>query len=504
MLFYIAVCGQAKAKKILLVPAQVPSHIFEMTAAVSGLVKNGHEVYITIGSAFNKKDKVTKSGVTPLIFKSDPNGKTLDEITDKIFEEPGHALGNKLSLQVLNDCESMVYDRDFMKTLKELKFDLAIGGGFPLCYCSFIIPKVLGVPYVFLFSAVHPWSAGIPALPSFVPMIIPFPARSVSDNMTFLDRVQTLMWYAIMLVGEHTFAGNRDTTLLQKFAPEMSSWNEVVQKSELFIITRNHLLEWPAPTLPNVIITPGITVNPAKPLPEELEKIAKNGFILVSFGSIANNFPKEYTEKLVQAFNQLDDTIIWKFTGKSRAEVKLNDNVHLLDWMPQNDLLGHPQIRVFVTHCGNNGQYEALYHGVPMVGLPYTGDQFHNSFRQADHGFGVNIPGGIADFTVEELVGAIQEVASNSAYKENIAKASKILKDSPMSPSETVTYWLEHIMSFGSKHLRSQSLDMPLYQLFMVDVLGFVFLVMVVLLYVTKLLLSRILNVLLFRKAKTE
>ena len=86
MLFYIAVCGQAKAKKILLVPAQVPSHIFEMTAAVSGLVKNGHEVYITIGSAFNKKDKVTTSGVTNLIFKSDLKAKHLRKLQTKYLK----------------------------------------------------------------------------------------------------------------------------------------------------------------------------------------------------------------------------------------------------------------------------------------------------------------------------------------------------------------------------------------------------------------------------------
>ncbi len=37
--------------------------------------------------------------------------------------------------------------------------------------------------------------------------------------------------------------------------------------------------------------------------------------------------------------------------------------------------------QVFVTHGGNNGQYEAVYHGVPMVGLHVGGDQQHNCFR---------------------------------------------------------------------------------------------------------------------------
>ena len=27
-------------------------------------------------------------------------------------------------------------------------------------------------------------------------------------------------------------------------------------------------------------------------------------------------------------------------------------------WVPQNDLLGHPSTRAFLTHCGSNGMYE--------------------------------------------------------------------------------------------------------------------------------------------------
>ena len=40
-------------------------------------------------------------------------------------------------------------------------------------------------------------------------------------------------------------------------------------------------------------------------------------------------------------------------------------------WIPQNDVLGHKQTRVFLSHCGANSLYEAAYHGVPIVGLPF-------------------------------------------------------------------------------------------------------------------------------------
>jgi UDP:flavonoid glycosyltransferase YjiC (YdhE family) len=48
------------------------------------------------------------------------------------------------------------------------------------------------------------------------------------------------------------------------------------------------------------------------------------------------------------------------------------ENVLFLPWLPQNDLLGHPKTKLFITHCGKNGIFEALYHGIPMIGFPYN------------------------------------------------------------------------------------------------------------------------------------
>ncbi|KTF92138.1 hypothetical protein cypCar_00012916 [Cyprinus carpio] len=56
----------------------------------------------------------------------------------------------------------------------------------------------------------------------------------------------------------------------------------------------------------------------------------------------------------------------------------LGANTRIYKWIPQNDLLSHPKTRAFITHGGTNGIYEAIYHGVPMVGIPLFGDQADN------------------------------------------------------------------------------------------------------------------------------
>ena len=54
-------------------------------------------------------------------------------------------------------------------------------------------------------------------------------------------------------------------------------------------------------------------------------------------------------------------------------------------------MLGHPKTRAFITHGGTNGIYEAIYHGIPVVGIPLFGDQFDNIVHMKTKGAGVRV-----------------------------------------------------------------------------------------------------------------
>lgn len=56
----------------------------------------------------------------------------------------------------------------------------------------------------------------------------------------------------------------------------------------------------------------------------------------------------------------------------------------------------------FYSHCGLLSTTEAVYHGVPIVGMPVFGDQPANAAAIEESGFGVQIP--IADLTKENLL----------------------------------------------------------------------------------------------------
>jgi glucuronosyltransferase len=50
---------------------------------------------------------------------------------------------------------------------------------------------------------------------------------------------------------------------------------------------------------------------------------------------------------------------------------------------------GHRNIRAFITHGGLLSTQEAIYHGVPMVGLPGGSEQLMNMHHAATEGVAV-------------------------------------------------------------------------------------------------------------------
>ena len=69
----------------------------------------------------------------------------------------------------------------------------------------------------------------------------------------------------------------------------------------------------------------------------------------------------------------------------------LKSNIKAVNWLPQNDLLAHKDIKAFVSHVGHNSLYELAYHGVPVVAFPLFSDQFANAQKAEQFGLGLAV-----------------------------------------------------------------------------------------------------------------
>ena len=173
------------------------------------------------------------------------------------------------------------------------------------------------------------------------------------------------------------------------------SWNDILNNASLFITTCNYILEWPFPQMPNFIAVPGLSSMKPEQLCTEFSQLMTNphGIIVMSFGSGVSTLNSDIILKFASAFARLNETVIWRLKIQLDQQIKLPSNVHVFPWLPQNSLLAHPNTRLFITHCGNGGQHEAAYHGVPMLGVPLFAEQSHNALRMVHHRIGLQMDG---------------------------------------------------------------------------------------------------------------
>ncbi|XP_037385560.1 UDP-glucuronosyltransferase 2B4-like isoform X2 [Talpa occidentalis] len=249
---------------------------------------------------------------------------------------------------------------------------------------------------------------------------------------------------------------------------------ETMGKAEMWLIRTYWDFEFPRPFLPNFEFVGGLHCKPAKPLPKEMEEFAQssgeNGIVVFTLGSMVSNMPEDRANAIASALAQIPQKVLWRFDGK-RPDT-LGANTRLYKWIPQNDLLGHPKTKAFITHGGTNGIYEAIYHGVPMVGIPLFADQPDNIAHMMAKGAAVRVD--FDKLSSTDLLNALKKVINDPSYKENVMKLSRIQHDQPMKPLDRAVFWIEFVMrNKGAKHLRPASHDLTWVQYHSLDVIGF-------------------------------
>ena len=62
------------------------------------------------------------------------------------------------------------------------------------------------------------------------------------------------------------------------------------------------------------------------------------------------------------------------------------------DWLPQQDILAHPNLKVFITHAGQSSMQELLCHQKPALAVPVQGDQPLNAKELVRMEVGLSVP----------------------------------------------------------------------------------------------------------------
>ncbi|XP_062121929.1 UDP-glycosyltransferase UGT5-like [Drosophila sulfurigaster albostrigata] len=470
-----------------------PSHLLVHMSIMKSLADQGHNVTIVT----NFKPKLAPHDNITLILApaSEERMRGVNQFVENSMKRKPHfiqAIFNTLTL--IYSIMGIQYDFVLHPQVKDIyenphvKYDLLVLGylfnDFQLGIAAKLqVPAILswvGLPLAFVDDTV-----GNVYDPSYVP-IASFVTETTTQSTGLWWRMHNLFsWtmlkifsvgndFVMAFLYKHTF-GNDSS---------MITYDEAKEKVSLLFYNYHSQSEGPVrPTVPQSIEIGGIQIKEQRDsLPQELAYFLGNATDGAIFFSLGTNikltfFEPQLLETIYQVLSHQQLRVIWKWDDQVPKPGNAS-NINFHNWLPQDDILAHPNTKLFITHAGKGGVAEAQYHGVPMLALPVFTDQPGNAQLMVASGFGISMD--LLTLTKESLEKSIQEVLNNPVYRNNVRKFSDLYRDRPLTARQSVIYWTEYVMRHkGAYHLRSPIVKLGFVARYNLDVYAILLLIFV-------------------------
>ncbi|XP_060842899.1 UDP-glucosyltransferase 2-like [Rhopalosiphum padi] len=453
------------------------SHWNFMSAVLRSLTDAGHSVTVftplTDGDRTNYTE-VDLSKNFPILMAKDMR-ETLN-----VYRNPIVYMNMKTGLNK-RYCDSVYGNRQFNEIIRNLNADFDVIIMEPLSVdCMSYLASTLNLPIIYVIPSpmityAERMFTGHLSNPAVVSNLL----AQQAVPKTFIQRtVNTALLVYSMLVTTY------DEWVLRFTNPRLYDSSPKVHPSVIFQ-NSHYITETSRPVVPNLIDIGGIHLKPSKNIPQDILDFIEDsphGVIYFTFGSIIQSYtlPEHIINSFKEAFANVPQKVLWKFEGEMKDVPK---NVMIRKWFPQRDILLHPKIKLFISHGGISGIYEAVDGGVPVLGFPLFFDQPRNIDNLVNAKMAISMD--LFTINKEKLLNNIVNLINNEKYMRNAKIASQRFKDRPMSPEQSVVYWTEYVIRHkGADHLKSHGLNLTWYQYFLLDVIAVILIFITLVLFV--------------------
>ncbi|XAR49980.1 Trans-zeatin O-beta-D-glucosyltransferase [Bertholletia excelsa] len=190
-----------------------------------------------------------------------------------------------------------------------------------------------------------------------------------------------------------------------------------------------------------------------------LDEMPLCSVVYVSFGSIAN-FTKQQFDELALGLELARRPFLWvvrpdSVTNNSAAQYpdgfkqRVASFGKIVEWAPQENVLAHPSIACFFTHCGWNSTMEGVCAGLPFLCWPYFTDQFNNRNLICDSWkVGLKLNQDQQEISRHEIKTKIEKLLTDKEIKENALKLQEMALKSLCeggSSSKNLETFVKHV-----------------------------------------------------------
>ncbi len=326
MLFVIVCLMSVKvdSARILMFPGAFKSHSLDQANLAEELASRGNEVYFIVHEDLQFPALMKKlQGSQIIAFPRESYGdfgdaeNMMDRVAGQGLEGKGDI--SQISKFLANMCESwckalLLKNEEYLLKLEKIKADVLIADYAAMWKCPNLLSLRLGIPTIAFGAFVEPWLARLPYLPSYVP----FYFHPVTDRMSFTERAKNAFVAFLMGFFSPLHLDVADVIDAYRVYGDITDLDSLATDRTLLWLYSTHVvLDYPKPTMSNVVTAGGMTTEPGKPLSGDILDIVSNsrkGVVLVSFGSVTSHFPPQLTLRFLSVFATFQDyTFIWRF-----------------------------------------------------------------------------------------------------------------------------------------------------------------------------------------------
>ncbi|GAB1860212.1 UDP-glucuronosyltransferase 1-9-like isoform X1 [Camponotus japonicus] len=508
LIFYCTLIGFATVSNslsiLLLQLIPTTSHHVWTVNLLKGLLSKGHHVHIVSIHEPNIKGKLAQNMTYAILntkqqLQVDPN----DWENFNAFQTM-YLLYNNIGLSV---CEKIVETKEakeLLEMIKNVEFDVIVHG-ITLLQCMYGLwdvakgkPPVVGyIPF-----GLAPWLKDCVGGTNY-----PTVRSYLSVDTAKPEGLWQKTWNTIYYITDDFLRSYYYMPLSQRIAEryighEIRPLHELEKKITILLINTHPAFEPAIPLPPNAIEIGGLHAQPlqvtdekAVIYPDNIREFldgAENGAVIISLGTNINwkSVGLDKLKAVTQALSKLKERVIWKLDIELSFHVP--NNVMIVKWLQQNEILSHKNIKAIWTHGGLLSIQEAIWKGVPVIGMPFYGDQKPNVELLVHKGVGVRLD--IATLSTESVLDAFEKILYNRSYTKNMKRLSNEFRDRPVPPLDSAVWWIEYAARHPYGSLESPLRSQSWMEQNLIDIYAFLFLNLIVILSVILFALKKLFN----------
>ncbi|XP_017041496.1 UDP-glucosyltransferase 2 [Drosophila ficusphila] len=269
------------------------------------------------------------------------------------------------------------------------------------------------------------------------------------------------------------------TNHFEMLVKELPLYKDLTKNLSLALINSHPGLHYSRAYLPNMVEVGGLHLSPSNELqlPKHLLSFiesAPSGVIYFSLGADVQTaqLPQEKLSIILDVFGHLTEfhfLLKWEREDFT-VEQELPANVMIADWWPQQAILSHQQVKMFISSCGQLSVWESINGLKPILAIPILAEQEVMAKRLHHHGVSLTV--GYDSIAYDSLLHGVRQLTLNTSYVEKMNQLKERLISSDSSPAEKAVRKIQLILdSGGADFLKSHANTLNFWRAEGVDVL---------------------------------